>query len=715
MPCPTHDHANNVDRRDLGGDSCPMNCPQWSLYDWKSSDRVEDDQSDAEKRDFALAGRILVSRADKSNVRKIGECRIETAWPAGKPVATPAYASGPEFLEADQGGFMNVDESRRKSSMEVPRWYSLRSAEAPACTPSTVTLNTQDMYNVMQRLKKSEEEHKGKKDESAFLFNNQPDRPSLDHLWEKNWATDFLLKSVLDDGNAAAPLADSPGGKAGKMNCKDFKAYIFGSHEEGKRGTQNLIASVYNAMPSKNNLEFVGMTQDLNEKAKGLLWNPRNLNPEVAANMKDAAKLPVAAALKELDKKMNFLFTMQQGVWVSNIPKAVELMQRTNNRVYNEFIKADEILAKQNPEVKALTQEGGYLNPRFRQHMDNFLNNPETGIKALVINSADSIKQVIATGFESLNERAERISKAGLTQDFEIGKKKWEYLRNLPRSTWELQISWSWLRCDALSRRDGEEFGACHFAPPTSIPPESTITSSLAPTETSLPTDANTFATTSSSASEMITDPAGSCTRDEECRSIQCSDGSLGACLSLPLGRGNTTHTSMKTPPPKTSLQSKPSSTTVVPPRWTQSCNPGGLRFDKDAATGFVEEYCKKATWDDKWFGAATDGKMVKQKGISVWENQNDDKVSSFRFIIHAVKPANEGNRKAWCDTEGKGSQLNTALELLQSDDGVQECRKQLQELIKCRPDANNADRPSGGTRAGLCLQWTLQVTRDEV
>lgn len=64
---------------------------------------------------------------------------------------------------------------------------------------------------------------------------------------------------------------------------------------------------------------------------QGLLWNPRNLNPEVDANMKDAAKMPVAAALKELDKKMNFLFTMQQGVWVSNIPKAIELMQRTNN------------------------------------------------------------------------------------------------------------------------------------------------------------------------------------------------------------------------------------------------------------------------------------------------------------------------------------------------------------------------------------------------
>ncbi|KAK1856464.1 hypothetical protein CCHR01_00843 [Colletotrichum chrysophilum] len=484
------------------------------------------------------------------------------------------------------------------------------------------------------------------------------------------------------------------------------------------------------------------MTQDLNEKAKGLVWHPNELKKEVADRRGDVVKLPVAEALTNLDEKMNFLFTIQQGVWTSNIEDAIELMQQTNNRVYNEFIKIDKILAEQNPGVAAFTQEGGFLSARFRKYMDDFLNNPATGVKALVMNSADSMKQVIATGFASLNDRSQRFTKAGLTQDFELGKRKWEHLRNLPRSTWEIQISWSWLRCDALARRGGEEFGACHFAPPMSMPPESTIASSLAPTQTSLPTDANTFTTTSSSASEMITDPAGSCTRDEECRSIQCSDGSLGACLALPLGRGNacgcqplkwetstlsyvstastetqpqTTRTSMKTPPPKTSLQSKPSSTTAVPPRWTQTCNPGGLRFDKDAATDFVEEYCKKATWDEKWFSAATDGKMVKQKGISVWENQKDDKVSSFRFIIHAVKPANEGNRKAWCDTEGKGAQLNTALELLQSEDGVQECRKQLQELLKCRPNANNADRPSGGTRAGLCLQWTLQVTRDEV
>ncbi|KAH0443859.1 hypothetical protein CcaCcLH18_00685 [Colletotrichum camelliae] len=505
-------------------------------------------------------------------------------------------------------------------------------------------------------------------------------------------------------------------------------------------------------MPSKMNLEFVGMTQDLNEKAKGLLWNPRNLNPEVAANKQDVVKLPVATALKELDKKMNFLFTMQQGVWVSNIEKAMELMQKTNNRVYNELvisltgsmysIKVDEILAKQNPGVKAFTREGGYLSARFRKYIEGFLNNPDTGIKALVVNSVDSIKQVIATGFESLNDQAERISKAGLTQDFEMGKRKWEYLHNLPSSTWEIQISWSWMRCGSLARRDGEDPGACHFAPPTSMPPESTIASSLSPTETSLQTEVNTITTTSSSSSGMITNPAGSCTEDGECGGIHCSDGSLGACLSLPLGRGNvcgcqplkwptsalshiptastethpeTTHASTKTPPPKTTLQMKPSSITAVPPRWTQTCNPGGLRFDKDAAADFVEEYCKKATWDDKWFGAGTDGKMVKQKGIWVWENQKDDKVSSFRFIIHVVKPANEANRKAWCDTEGKGSQLNTALELFQSDDGVQECRKQLQELIKCRPDAKNADRPSGGTRAGLCLQWTLEVTRDEV
>ncbi|KAE9583737.1 hypothetical protein CGMCC3_g14 [Colletotrichum fructicola] len=143
MPCPTHDNAEYVGGRDLAGGSCPMGCPQWSLSDWKPSNPVDDDQSDAKKRDFALAGRILIPRAAKKNIQQIKGCRIKTAWPAGKPVATPAYFSGTEFLEADIVGFTNLDEKRRELSGKVPRWYSLRSAEAPACTPTAITLTTE--------------------------------------------------------------------------------------------------------------------------------------------------------------------------------------------------------------------------------------------------------------------------------------------------------------------------------------------------------------------------------------------------------------------------------------------------------------------------------------------------------------------------------------------------------------------------------------------
>ncbi|KAH0443858.1 hypothetical protein CcaCcLH18_00684 [Colletotrichum camelliae] len=213
MPCPTHNNAEDVGRRDLAGYSCPVGCPQWSLSDWKTSDPVDDDQSDAKKRHFALAGRILIPRAVKKNIREIKGCRIETAWPAGKPpVATPAYFSGPEFLEADKVGFTNVDQKRRELSEEVPRWYSLRSAEAPACTPTTVPLTTQDMYDVMQRLKKVGEENPK---DIKKQFNNQGSRPSLDHIWEKSWLTEFLEEDILSI--KAAPLAGLPYGGAAKL------------------------------------------------------------------------------------------------------------------------------------------------------------------------------------------------------------------------------------------------------------------------------------------------------------------------------------------------------------------------------------------------------------------------------------------------------------------------------------------------------------------
>lgn len=67
------------------------------------------------------------------------------------------------------------------------------------------------------------------------------------------------------------------------------------------------------------------------------MWHPNELKKAVADRTGDVVKLPVAEALTNLDEKMNFLFTIQQGVWTSNIEDAIELMQQTNNRVYNEL------------------------------------------------------------------------------------------------------------------------------------------------------------------------------------------------------------------------------------------------------------------------------------------------------------------------------------------------------------------------------------------
>ncbi|KAK1658976.1 hypothetical protein BDP55DRAFT_733641 [Colletotrichum godetiae] len=69
------------------------------------------------------------------------------------------------------------------------------------------------------------------------------------------------------------------------------------------------------------------------------------------------------------------------------------------------------------------------------------------------------------------------------------------------------------------------------------------------------------------------------------------------------------------------------------------------------SATSWVEEFCKdtnKKRSDGKWFDAAVDGKLVKTKGIKVFETGSEDTVSSYKFTIHVVKPNNNADGSLW-------------------------------------------------------------------
>ncbi|EXF81289.1 hypothetical protein CFIO01_07809 [Colletotrichum fioriniae PJ7] len=647
QPCPTGIDMGPRKRAMDDDETCDVVCPDWRyIHDPELDDLEEFGQDDTILERTAVAGRILMPRkpprARPERVEKIGECEIKDAWPRGNPVTIPSYSSGIKFVEAEKAGFPGVNEARRASSLAVPRWYSTTTIPAPVCTAEVVLVDVEKI------------EH----------WADDSQRPSLDHVWEKSWLTKFLASTISND---AASLQQGADGEARKMTCNDFKRYIFNTLDQNGVGTQNLLHEVYKSLPSHENVEFVGMIQELNGNAKGLLWDEDRLK----ASMRNRRDLEVVGnqigvALNNMDAKLDALLRIQHGVGLINIEAAIELAQKTNRRIYNAFRQVDRELATQNTAVQPLIRRGGFFAPLFRSYMDALLDHPENGIKALVQREVVSMKQNIAQSLSDLDARSRDITYMNEGPRYRKLKTKWDVFQALPQSTWTIEMSWEWPSCDVVARKDGSDPGVCELPQATSTTTSSRTTSHK---QTKKITDSPT-ASKSTMLTDLPTMAPISC-GTEDCETISCAGGGTGECLALPMGRGyacgcqprtwtishtsmivhvTTTTTTASTLRSQQSTPPKASSTTLAPAvRWTQSCNVGGLRFDRETATGWVEEFCKDANkkkWsDDKWFSAAVDGKLVKTKGIKVFETDSEDDVSSYKFTLHVVKPSYvEGN-----------------------------------------------------------------------
>ncbi|WDK16945.1 hypothetical protein CGRA01v4_08228 [Colletotrichum graminicola] len=276
-------------------------------------------------------------------------------------------------------------------------------------------------------------------------------------------------------------------------------------------------------------------------------------------------------------------------------------------------------------------------------------------------------------------------------------KLKWKILQGLPESNWEIKMSWQWPDCEVVVRRDGLNPAVCELPGISSMRKPAYSATNIAET-TGLPS------VTSKPPPASITTPS---------------------TTLRPLPKEGST---LIVQPIQTATTQKTSTTSSAPiPRWTQTCSTGGLRFDKNTAAQWVEDFCKEAhkkKWsDDDWFNAKTDGKMAKTKGISVYDNKDGKKISSYRFIIHVVKPGRENsngkldNEKGkphtrWCEPKGRGSNLESALDWLREDPN--QCRRQLTDILLGKPRPEDAETPSGGNQAGLCLQWTIDVKKED-
>ncbi|KXH48792.1 hypothetical protein CSAL01_11297 [Colletotrichum salicis] len=479
----------------------------------------------------------------------------------------------------------------------------------------------------------------------------------------KGLLKELLATTISEDAVSLDETSDSA---TSEMTCSDFKRYIFSANNQAVAGTQNLLRVVFRALPSNTNLEFIGMIQALNGDAKledgHLASNPTWSSPE------------------------------QQGSGYETSP---DYKQEDIQRV-------------------PFTELGGFFAPLFRAWMDALVDHPEGGLKALVPSEVEPLKQNIAQSLAALDARSEEISQINKDAKYRDLKTKWNLFRALPQSAWTIQISWEWPSRD-VALRDGSDPGVCELPHATSTITSSSTTS-YKPTTTMTDSPTTIKSTVLTKPPTLTPIPCGA----EECGTISCAGGEIGECLALPMGRGfacgcqprtcrvsytstivvaitavTTTSRSPDSTPPKTS-----STTSAPAAKWTQSCNVGGLRFDRETATGWVEEFCKddnKKEWsDDKWFDATVDGKLVKTKGIEVFETDSEDTVSSYKFTIHVIKPNNNADGSLWCDTNGRGSTLASALEWLRED-----------------PQQYRISSTSCSS-AGLCLHWTIEVRKNE-
>ncbi|KAL0944773.1 uncharacterized protein CTRU02_202660 [Colletotrichum truncatum] len=314
---------------------------------------------------------------------------------------------------------------------------------------------------------------------------------------------------------------------ASKITCLEFKRHIFNAPENG-RGDRNLLEAVYEALPSEYNVDFIGMTQFLNQFAKGFFWGA-NFQQVVERALKASIRGPFhRIAIPTLNKELDVLQRINLAVKIINLPVAIEMAQNTNKRIYLELRKLDQHLAAETG-LEAFAK--GFFAPNFRTFMDDYINHPTNGAKAVFLNSALSLKsdleeklekvKVLAQGFDESDSKYQEIMQ------------KWQVYNTLGHAAWTIELSWVWPTCGGNARRDGSEPDLCELPP---LETTSQITSSLS-TESAKTTTPPSVSSVPTTLSQPHISPMDAC-GTQQCGTLSCPDGRVGDCMVLPMGRG---------------------------------------------------------------------------------------------------------------------------------------------------------------------------------
>ncbi|KAH9903920.1 hypothetical protein F4778DRAFT_733217 [Xylariomycetidae sp. FL2044] len=451
------------------GDSCGGGCPSYDVpYESLSDSDEDEDEGVIEKKE-------ILARAPK-NVAQFAGCVLAT--PVQKPITVPSNPPGKKFWQQDKIGFKNAKGDAKVASMAVPRWYSTTVSPA-ACTPEVVKV---DVANYPDGPTDTSNQDKAK----------VAQRATIDHSWEKGWLTDFF-DSIIDD--SATVLADASDAGSGKMTCDDFNKYIFDS------GNENFIADLYTGLPSKEpaNLDFIGMTDNLNANCKGAVSNPslhlKNI-PRVIALDVDG---DVETALSNMNQKLGQLERIRLGVYMTNMDDNQQVADTTNNRLHTLMQQLDKDLAAKYPDVAAF-QDTWFFTRQFQTFMDSLVADEPDTVRRTVKDHASNLVDDITSKMSTLNGRDDELTEKA-ADDWSQMKTKWSYYKGLDSSTWDMNLSWSW---GCGRKRDGSG-SACELHSPSS----STSTASQTGTSSAGASKTSNTATTTSSSTPVSTTSTG--------------------------------------------------------------------------------------------------------------------------------------------------------------------------------------------------------------
>ncbi|KAK8098836.1 uncharacterized protein PG998_012077 [Apiospora kogelbergensis] len=288
-------------------------------------DDEEEGASDLRKRDHP---RHLQKRAGSaSEVKTLGACALASGTVA-KLTRPPWPRATADILKPDA-------QNKMQPKWSVMSRYDRATGTGPCGTVPTVTRLDAQAFQIASNYQGLD--GKPKPDN---------DRLSLDHAYEKSWIKDFL-ESIAGTSTGS-----------GKLSCSDINTFFFPQAKAPQTCKWSLLQPVWDSIASNDNPQyFIAMSQYVNGDGKGSffqdavkplaqnyitdpLYKVANDGKWHWATGKTGGTTSAVDALREMINK-GFERTLL-GCVEMKMPPMLDLMDKTNNRIYDELSLLDQ-------------------------------------------------------------------------------------------------------------------------------------------------------------------------------------------------------------------------------------------------------------------------------------------------------------------------------------------------------------------------------------